>query len=359
MIYVAMFIVSVLCLQWSSKSIRKVGKEILFWIAVALPVLMATFRSNDVGIDVNIYIRPYSVLAQNEAFASYMVAMLSQQVEVGYAIVNYVGAHIGGLQGSFFLIELLVILPVYFRISKEKDINVWLAAFIYLCLFYNMSLNIARQSIALSIVFFSLKYIREKNYWKATIVILVACTFHFSAVIGLSYFVFELVNKGKEWRIKQSIIILGVICMIVFYDEIAAILFKLIFGETNKYTNAFLKSETGYLSFWNIVLNTAFLLIILINKSFLMKQDNYRWYQIDSIFNFIVYLLTAYNGNAFRYALYFSIFMPIAIPTLRYRFVKENRRYIDFVLAILILLYWYNFNTLANGHGTYPYTSIF
>ena len=72
MIYLICFLLSALLLHGASKKINRISGKILFILAALLPILLATFRSAEVGIDVHVYVQPYVRRALNaSSFASY------------------------------------------------------------------------------------------------------------------------------------------------------------------------------------------------------------------------------------------------------------------------------------------------
>lgn len=350
---------SAFLLHGASKRIKKISGKVLFIIAALIPIILATIRSSEVGIDVNVYVQPYVRTALNaSSFASYFNSMLISGVEVGYALLNYIGAvWLGGLSGVFFLSMLLVIVPIYLRILDYKEnIPVWVSTLIYLFTFYNLSLNLARQAIVLSILFYAFKYVESNKLKIFVIFILVALLFHNSALLGLIYIILLKIANGKNWRFKQFSILLLLLLVIVFYNRIFTIIVNVLFSNNvDKYINAFLSDGSGYLSFWMIVINVFAIMCVLFSKKYLEKEKYYKYYLLIVVFNFSLYLLTIYNGNCFRYALYFAIMLPRIVPIIRYRFKRNSRLIADVFIVFIFLLFWINFNIISDSYGTIPY----
>ena len=134
MIYPISFFTSALSLSVCSFSKKRWAKTIFFIIAVAIPILIATFRSESNGIDVRVYVKPYANYAINSpSFGNYLSYMLNQHVELGYSLINYVGAkYLGGLSGVFFLCQIITIIPVYLRLLECDDTPVFVSSIILL-----------------------------------------------------------------------------------------------------------------------------------------------------------------------------------------------------------------------------------
>ncbi len=361
MIYIVCFIASAALLNLHLKANNKITKCILFTLAIAFPVLLATVRSVDVGIDSSVYIRPYASMAENStSFFTYFVLMIANSVEPGYILVNYIAAKLwNGVPGVFAITQLLTIVPVYLRFSDFREkAPVWVMSLIYLLMFYNMSLNLTRQAIAMAIIFYAYRHIEDKQYLKFVIWVCIAATFHYSAVMALFFLVIEYVVKGNaNAKAVKTMLILGALALaIIFYNQIFEVVIKVIFSTSSeKYTNAFLSNETGYLSYWNILFKILTILAVWLNHNSFRRDGVYNRYFLITVFDLILYLLTIYNGNNFRFSLYFNLFTPVVVPQVRTKFTKGTRFAVDILVVVIYLFYWYNFNVLSYGHGTMPY----
>lgn len=360
--YIICFCISSTLLYSASKDYERARGKIIGLLAALMPIIMATVRSTKVGIDVTVYIQPYAMWAINaDSFMSYIAYTLANGVEIGYSILNYIGAnYFGGLPGVFFLSSLLTIVPVYSRLMDFRDeIPVWVPSLIFLLLFYNLSLNLARQAIALSILFFAVKYIDSDQYVKFIIFMIVAFTFHSSALLGVIYLALVKISKGKDWKIKQLLTIAVLLGMVISYKWIFSIVIQTLFSSNaDKYIRTFLPDESGYLSLWMLLVNAFAIMCVIFNKPYLSSVNKYRVYLLMMVFNFVLYLLNQYNGNCFRYALYFMIMIPQIVPLIRYRFSKNSRFCADLMLVGIFLLYWMNFNLLSDSYGTIPYSMM-
>lgn len=358
MIYLICFFLSSLTLSLSVKRQSEWVRSILFVISIAILVILATIRSPEVGIDVRVYVAPYCKIALNSiSFLSYLAYILSIGVEPGYAILNYVGAKLGGgLSGVFALIAIFSILPVYARLYEIREkAPVFVSSMLYMLLFYNLSLNLSRQAIALAIVFWGTKYL-DKNKFKFCICVILAMLFHNSAIIGGMILIIACTIKGTLTHLKKVIVFIGVLIGIVFYNPILSFILSNVFSNAEKYLNAFLESETGYLSIWNILFKLLNSVLVIVGYKYLKsKVENYIFFIMIIIFDFMLYFLNAYNGNCFRYGLYFTIFIPMILTSLRNAFEESGKVFFDIFLLMIYIFYWYNFNIISDSYGTLPY----
>jgi len=359
MIYVINFTLSAMLLDISKRLKSKFLSCFIFMISVLLPVYLATNRSIDVGIDVRVYILPhYSLASSFDSLLNYLLFSFANHLEPGYAVINYLGSRMtGDLRGVFFLIEMLVVLPVYYKIYKDKNISPLLPAFVFLCIFYNLSLNIARQAIALSIILFAYDYLRNNKKGIFLGYLILAIMFHYSAIIALSFLVIE---TNEQNRLARNFIIFSFIFIfIVFYEPIIRFTVPLVFKTgAEKYLGAFLKDGTGYVSIWQIFYNLLYLSMILICKTNLKKTGEFNFFLTMAIAQFFLYFLNLYNGNCFRYVLYFMIFTPVVAGRVMQLFKMNYKFYVGLSLYFVFLYYWFVVNYITDAYGTMPYASF-
>ncbi len=61
------------------------------------------------------------------------------------------------------ILELCVILPLYVAVRKDKNTSLWMAMFVFCMAFYNPSMNMMRQSIAMSLGVLGFEYWRNEE----------------------------------------------------------------------------------------------------------------------------------------------------------------------------------------------------
>ena len=96
---------------------------------------------------------------------------------------------IGNLQWVLFFIHILIVVPIYLGLRKFKDLDgkLWLCMLVFYFMFYNVSLNIVRQYIAIAILFYGISSLLndkrgETKFW---ISLIVALLFHNSSLLGI------------------------------------------------------------------------------------------------------------------------------------------------------------------------------
>jgi hypothetical protein len=165
----------------------KTAKAAFLSVGSAILFFVSAFRF-DVGADY----RPYTNAFNNLVILP-TIELANQRMEKGYIFVNrYIQLFINDFQMLFVVISLIVILLVYAMLLRYcKNPSLGLLCF-YLLGFYFNSMNFMRNVIAALIVVFAYKYIKEKSFMKFIVVVLLASTFHISALAFIPfYFIFK------------------------------------------------------------------------------------------------------------------------------------------------------------------------
>ena len=226
----AYFVYSILLLfllpsTWIYSKSSKKTKNIVLFVIMLFFSLVLGLRYN-VGTDY----MPYKDIYVMQYF---------DDVESGYAMMNRIFYWFGLPFSSIF--TLVAFLQLFFFVKGVENINkkyLPLAIFFYFTtLYFFLSLNVLRQTLAFSIFVFSINYIRERKLFKYILTILIASTIHKSALVLLPmYFIIN-----NDWLLKHRILQFGV--------YFATFMFSLFFHDlilSNSNTLFFLVGYGGY-----------------------------------------------------------------------------------------------------------------
>lgn len=202
---------------------------ILCCIAVMVLSLLAGIRSDEVGVDVGVYITPTYKYIQSGASFNDVLGIFGS-FSVAYTLLAYITGRLFHSIGLLlFLIQLLTAGPVFlFAYRQRKTHSMTLIIATYLFLFYNNSLNSMRQSISCAFILLSISYLREKNYRNTIICILLAGTFHeitlfIALAIVILYFI--VYRARRKWIWISIVLVLIVIGMLNYRTIISAVVY--------------------------------------------------------------------------------------------------------------------------------------
>lgn len=374
MVYWSMFLSSLLFLYISEKI--NIGRKVLVFIGLLMPIVLASLRNESVGIDISTYIKPmYRCVMSSNNFSNYVWQLKNnfetRDLEWGFVFIGYFSSKIlGGIWGMHFIYEAVIIINIYLSIKKfnnnlaEKckvhEIPVWLGMFIYYTSFYNMSLTMIRQSVAVSFSMFSIICFMSKEYKRTIVYLLAAVLIHSTSIFSLVFIVlYYIVNSDR--KILKRLYWVFLIVFTFFGRKLYFVLLKLV--------NYFIPVSARYLSetymdFTGNDLNLAwfFMIIVSITVTWFLykkqKQNRICEYMFFLMLTQIMFLpLSVISSNAGRILYYFMYFTVLTIPILRDAIkFSGNRKIAANIMVVLYgVIYWLGTVGLNDITGTAHY----
>ena len=170
-------------------------------MATVIPAVFAGLRSN-VGTDYPVYYYIFDHI-QEKSFEWIMTDEIHFNQEKGFLILSKAIVTRAGPKWTFGVFAFLIVLVATITLIRQyKNYNVALIFFVFLLSQFTDSFNTLRQSIAVVILFWGLKYVFEGSAIKYGGAIVVAMLFHTSAILALP--VYFLWNHRSNETIKLS-----------------------------------------------------------------------------------------------------------------------------------------------------------
>lgn len=206
------------------KIVKLKNKEKIFLtIAFIEMLLFLGLRDITIGTDLKNYI-PYFNFFKNTTWNGIFLLDL----ERGYIILNKIISLFGGENFFLFIVAIICLAGVYISI-KQYSQNYFFSIFIYITMqFYIFLFSGLRQAIAFSIIWISLKYVIERKLFKFILFVLIASTFHKSAIICLPiYFI-----ATKKITLKYFMFFMWtLIVAFVFKGEIVNLITRYVYSN--------------------------------------------------------------------------------------------------------------------------------
>ena len=323
------------------KIYKNIYKIILPIMAIYI-ITMSAIRYN-VGRDfltyVDIFNTPYHI--DRERF------------EIGFIILLDITKYIfEDSQFLFFTTSILIYLPILYSYKCYRSISILLVWFL---LFYLISLNILRQSIAMSIIFYSFYFV-DKNKIKYYLFSIIGILFHNVSLVALF---FPLLSK---------LIIKYIEILVLFTPFLTFVKLNDIFKNFNNLSNYYLSymdsevySGTQTLSLGGIIrLLVPFVFIFYFKKNVTLKINLIK----NSMFIYIsLYFLSINFYLLYRFYFIFQLLTPFACWYL----IKEKRKFISLITYSYIIILFVLFQKTvmeatinpANSMAIFPYQTIF
>lgn len=363
---------------------RKADKYFVV-IAFTMIILVAGLRKYTVGIDLETqYARMYSVIGEmdwNDIF--------QLRYEPGYSIFCKVLSMISKEQQFYIMITSIMCYGAvgFFIYHNSEDVR--LSTFVFVaCNMMFVYMNVIRQALAVALILFGTEFIKRKQYIRFIAVIMLASTFHTSALIAILLVVFSIVG----YRRKYILISLGAYVGSLF---LAQRFFNIVTSILGMYGGYATKDNYG-LGIINIytVMNSVLLLIVflLANRFMFVKINvprkmekldkkrrdikirmgnscislNKKQNEMGSFDNeFLMYmmlLLLIFQSSAMsmailsRLRIVFHPFLLLIIPKIVNRCPRKKIVKYGVYLFVCIYFIYTATHTSASNYGTIPYT---
>lgn len=350
-------------------------------VTFGLLILIAGLRNLSVGIDLaGHYAKRFTMIA---SYSWKQIPNFSAIIgyEIGYCYYTKLLTVIStDVQLLTFVTSLLIYSALGYFIYKEStDVVLSTELMMFSCLYY-MCMNILRQGLAVSLVLVAyvwLDYSERKlsDYIKFILMIVLAATFHSSAILCLVMVLFDRLKFTK----KQ--ILIGLATMVLaylLYDNLYSIALGL-FGSGNNYERYLTSATEGVgnmnkQTIYNFCL--AFLGLLfgyyelvwkkksiktLFEKSenayTLQKRESFMLYMVlvASVCRLLIFRMNIIN----RFTYYFIPFLLVLYPySLSACSLKSNRRILKFSIYLIFGIYftWMTVNKAAEFYGVVPYS---
>jgi len=228
MIYLFCFFVSCL-LIWLGENNRKyfIISKAIFLLALIIPATLAGLRDFSVGYDVLHYGNPFFRDVITSPSLNAVSSRWDGWIEPGYRWLNFIVAKFtDDVRWFYFWLSFLQNTFTFFGFYTYRNkLSIWLGMLCYYCLFFNFSLNVMRESLAMSMLFFASKYLLNKCYVKYAIWILIALFFHKAAAVAFLFIPLHIyIYKFKSDRAKFILVAVLAITFFVFMKNLSLIL---------------------------------------------------------------------------------------------------------------------------------------
>lgn len=364
MIYIVVFIFSTLMFYLAQHEGKKINHLLIFLGILSLS-LLAGLRDETIGTDVLYYGKSVFQAAQRfESFKDVSQLASLYSMEYGYIVLNWLVAKIfNNFQMLLFIISLITITFTYKAIDIVPYKNKWEIMLLFDLIYFNLSLNVLRQSIAMAIVLYSVAQVVINNKNMYGLLIIPAILFHKSAVVCIGiYLIYYIYNKrkGTKWRF-------------FFYALIILLQFSLSFALVRISSRGILPSkyetylimtiaQSKDIGFFDIIFKISPVLSLLFLLVLVRKMKIYE--ENVKLEVFIVISLITVSFGILYYGVYIQrvvwyadyVTFLIGIPMI-YTEIKNIKGFssVRFMTIIMLLIYWINNIVIKGYNETYPY----
>lgn len=353
-IYLFVFAISFLLL--------KLKKKFCTVLAILLPSILAGVRDYTIGTDILVYGNAWFDRALiTNSLIEYISYAVPRDIGAGYALINWISAHIiGNAHFLYFILSLLCNILAYLGLKKnEALLDVPFGMFAYYCIFYCRTYNILRQSIAVMIIFWGFWFIRQKKIGSYIITVFVAMLFHSSAIIGIIIYVLYWISNSKLRRINKILTIVGCIIGILLYSQIIEFLINinLISERYELYIND-TGGGGGYIRIFLLCAPLIGVILVMLKPQY-HRTNEFSALCIYAILSLLISILAFRLSSISRIAYYFDIHFvyvwAMVGDKLKYNFRINQKNSNKLIIGCYLLLYWIYVFVIRNSGEVFPY----
>ena len=363
-IYILTFAISCLLTFIAEKYIIKNKKVfvLLSLMAILLPSIIAGVRDFTIGYDVQLYgVNQFQLAVYSDSFGEYRQTL---NTDIGYAALNYLVSRFTDNANWFlFWHEFIIVLLVYlFAYGRREKHPMWLTMLAFFTIFYNATFNLLRQSLAIAITIFGMKYAEDRKLLKFILTIIIACMFHMTSIIVLPvYFLFGLEKSKKKIIYKTFLLLLIVFILPNFLGLVEGLVnMGLLSTRFLAYVDVYSQVETDF-AYLDSLFRLAIIFVCIITyRSKIQFDSKNATYIYMLIIDFILLQLTLFFENAQRLSFYYgfpALFYMIPQLSVGFKNNKQTRWVIILLTVLLLMIFWYIKYVYFRTSLTYPYTS--
>lgn len=368
MIYVVTFSLAAMIVAMRREfSLKVKGHEKKITIGLLLSCILlaalAGLRAELIGTDIKTYV--LYTFTKVQKFSVISEVKENVQFELFYEMLAYIVSRFtNDVHWFHFATEMIICGGTIIFISKFKD-KAWMAlSLLCFCfLYYNQTLNLMRQWIAMGICMIAYRYMVDKKWVPCLFFASLSVLFHSSAVIAFVVIAIYILLENGKFDTRRILLIVGCISLVVlcFAPVLKAAIAIGVLPE--KYNNYFIW-EFGKASLLSqvIVRMPVLILILLLYRELVEYDVRNKCFITYIIIDFLLGLLSPQFGYVTRVATYFGLWQIILIPEMfNVAQAKTNKNWqkalilVGFVL--LLFGYWFYNYPLRNFSETCPYES--
>ena len=286
-------------------------------------------------------------------------------IEPLFFLLNKLASYFGGFGFALFLI-MFVQLTFAFHGLKHfiEKVPIWLSMLAYVLLFYNLTLNLMRQGIAIAFVLYCYKYIEQRKIHWLLIMSVVGFFWHKTSTVGFLFLIFLYFFYGKSNKTQLVMLFTAIPLIFIVLIYFLPLLEYLTesYEVLSHYSNYGGENDEMEASLSTIEIGSRLLMITLVAFiwSFKVLPNEYFYiFTLLIILDLSCKFLGVYTYNVTRLSYYFNALeIPFLFKILNADKISSYHRTImnsAILLSFGFMLLWLSF--LKGDNETYPYVS--
>lgn len=276
--------------------------------------------------------------------------------EIGFNALASIVYYLCGFENYLLIFAIFAFATIFFFMKGMLDQSRWFTlsfAMFMLLGYYFQSLSTVRYYLALSMAFFSIKYVLNKDWPRFVLIILIGSLFHKSLLVVLALYLVAQIRWNRFMYV--ALLILGLSCFVLsdFYLQIVIRLYPS-YKDT-----VYLEGGTSAV---NIIRCVAVLgLSLWLYKDVVCESRTYRFYHICNVMALALYVFGSFLPIISRIGYYLTVTHILFVPALLKSIKDERKRKIAVTCVIVACILYFGLymrGASADGVRILPYQTF-
>lgn len=226
-----------------------------------------------------------------------------------------------------------LIVMTFYNYSRLIEISLY----VYITLgFYLVSMNGIRQYLAAAIVFAGTKYLINGDWKKYMLVVLLASTFHQTALILIPIY---FIVRQPAWSKMTIALLLFSILIVVSFDEFMNLLFTAI-GDTQY--GGYRMFDEGGANIIRVLVTAVPIIIAFLGRHKLKEIMPGSDVIVNmSLLSFVFITISTQNWIFARFSIYFGLYLILLFGWLVKIFAEKDQKLVYYGILICCFIYFY------------------
>ena len=299
--------------------------------------IFLAIRDVNVGPDCKVYIQIWNYISQLK-----FSELSSVDWEPLFLVFNkIISLYTSNSQIYIICTSFLALIGPYFLIKRYSKVPLYSIFLLITLQFFSYYIFTIRQSIAITILTFAIKYIKERKFFKFFIIVFLATLVHKSSILFLlMYFICNIKFTNK----RLGIVFCVYIILFMIKDFILDVVLNFIYSE---YINTSVSGEGHMLLLLMVVMFIIMFLIIRFEKMEILHKDEDQTLSIENIcinlflFTIGLQILSISRNIVARVVTDYYLYIILLIPCILDKVKKDKNRKIYYAIYSIICLAFY------------------
>ena len=277
---------------------------------------------------------------------------LQYPTELGYVYLNVLLSYFTANRYIFIFVLTLIIYALYYINIKRYTSDYRIALLLFLGLLFFFTFTYLRQMIGVGIAGLSLKYVYERKLWRFVALVLLAVSFHNSAIILLPVYFIPI----KKYSIG-TIVVFMLVCLLIGTSGVSSSLFEAYSSTSGMElrTAQYIEDTSGFRVAY--LLEAVFFLWLILGNYDKVGEDRKQTVLLNVALVFCgILLLFIRSENGGRLGWFFIMAL---IGTLTTSFLRSHKKRFNRVQILVLVFFLYVRIAYIWGIRLSPYKTFF